>query len=52
VLKEAATRARARGRRENASHITHFSSTIWWMMPLPGFQNPMPNLAPAEARKE
>lgn len=23
----------------------------WWMMPEPGFQNPMPYLAPAEARK-
>ena len=25
--------------------------TIWWMMPEPGRQKPMPNLAPAEARK-
>lgn len=23
----------------------------WWMMPDPGFQNPMPYLAPADARK-
>ena len=23
----------------------------WWMMPEPGFQKPMPYLAPAEARK-
>lgn len=23
----------------------------WWIMPDPGFQNPMPYLAPADARK-
>merc|ERR1711899_674823 len=28
-----------------------FSRIIWWMMPLPGFQNPTPYLAPEVARK-
>lgn len=39
--------------------LQHAGSTLllppllrtWWMMPEPGFQKPMPYLAPAEARK-
>lgn len=27
------------------------TALAWWMIPLPGFQKPMPNLAPEEARK-